>query len=101
MACKVGKPASAFKERAVWRGTGTQHMVSLLGCKLFEGRRGIYRNVSYFAPYFTKVTFIVENLEKMEEPKKKHQKTMKIKNTNIWDIFFSVFSVHIIIVSFS
>lgn len=96
MACKVGKPVSAFKERAVWRGTGTQHMVSLLGCKLFEGRRGICRYVSYFAPYFTKVTFIVENLEKIEEKKKK-----KIKYTNIWDMFFSVFSVHIIIVLFS
>lgn len=96
MACKVGKPVSAFKERAVWRGTGTQHVVSLLGCKLFEGRRGMCSYVSYFAPYFTKVTFIVENLEKIEEEKKK-----KIKYTNIWDIFFSVFSVHIIIVLFS
>lgn len=55
----------------------TQHMVSLLGCKLFEGRRGICRYVSYFAPYFTKVTFIVENLEKIEEPKKKKKENQK------------------------
>lgn len=70
-------------------------MVTLPGCKLSEGKKGVSVEM-YLFPLFYKYYIHCRKFRRKQRSKK-----MKTRNASVWDIFFSIFSMRIIRISFS